>query len=199
MGEQNIGTILDSVERVYRNYRRNGIYRCQKWKQHRLNVFYPDVTSTLTTLIIDGISSHSSLLDSYVVLYAAFMSSLHKIVGIKFGKNYLMNWKFFDSLIPELIVHSFLSFSTSRSFRPNPSRFLWTSLRFFARHYYHIIYRLHRHWTRWQRMLEFTDVDLWTLQFSSGFINTHIWCHSSPSERGFYGAQSGTVAEDLAK
>ncbi|KAF8813324.1 hypothetical protein BYT27DRAFT_7180798 [Phlegmacium glaucopus] len=67
MGEQNIGTILDSVEEVYRNHRRN------------------DVTSTLTTLIIDGISSHSSLLDSYVVLYAAFVSSLHKTVGVEFA------------------------------------------------------------------------------------------------------------------
>jgi hypothetical protein len=46
----------------------------------------PDVTSTLTTLVIDGIASHSSLLDSYVVLYAAFISSLHKIVGLEFGK-----------------------------------------------------------------------------------------------------------------
>jgi hypothetical protein len=44
-----------------------------------------DVTSRLTTLIINGIASHSSLLDSYVVLYAAFVSSLHKIVGIEFG------------------------------------------------------------------------------------------------------------------
>ncbi|KAJ6576616.1 hypothetical protein DFH09DRAFT_1149872 [Mycena vulgaris] len=44
-----------------------------------------DVTSTLTTLIVDGISSHSSLLDSYVVLYAAFVSSLHKIIGIEFA------------------------------------------------------------------------------------------------------------------
>jgi nucleolar MIF4G domain-containing protein 1 len=45
-----------------------------------------DVTATLTTLIIDGISSHSSLLDSYVVLNAAFVSSLHKIVGVEFGQ-----------------------------------------------------------------------------------------------------------------
>jgi nucleolar MIF4G domain-containing protein 1 len=45
----------------------------------------PDVTHTLTHLIIDGISSHSSLLDSYVVLYAAFVSSLHRLVGVEFG------------------------------------------------------------------------------------------------------------------
>ena len=52
---------------------------------YRALTFAADVTSTLTTLIIDGISSHSILLDSYVVLYAAFVSSLHKIVGVEFG------------------------------------------------------------------------------------------------------------------
>ncbi|KAF7336720.1 MIF4G/MA4-domain-containing protein [Mycena venus] len=67
MTEQNISSILDSIEEIYRKHRRN------------------DVTSTLTTLIVDGISSHSSLLDSYVVLYGAFVSSLHKIVGIEFA------------------------------------------------------------------------------------------------------------------
>ncbi|KAJ7274276.1 MIF4G/MA4 domain-containing protein [Mycena haematopus] len=67
MTEQNIASILDSIEEIYRKHRRN------------------DVTSTLTTLIVDGISSHSSLLDSYVVLHAAFVSSLHKIVGIEFA------------------------------------------------------------------------------------------------------------------
>ncbi|KAJ7475957.1 hypothetical protein FB451DRAFT_1034114 [Mycena latifolia] len=71
MTEQNIGSILDSIEEIYRKHRRN------------------DVTSTLTTLIVDGISSHSSLLDSYVVLYAAFVSSLHKIVGIEFAAYFL--------------------------------------------------------------------------------------------------------------
>lgn len=44
-----------------------------------------DVTSTLTKLIIDAISSHSTLLDSYVVLHAAFVSALQKLVGIEFG------------------------------------------------------------------------------------------------------------------
>ncbi|KAJ7170843.1 hypothetical protein C8R43DRAFT_981266 [Mycena crocata] len=73
MTEQNIGSILDSIEEIYRKNRRN------------------DVTSTLTTLIVDGISSHSSLLDSYVVLYAAFVSSLHKIVGIEFAAYFVQN------------------------------------------------------------------------------------------------------------
>ncbi len=65
-----------------------------KLKYHKLthNV---DVTSVLTTLIIDGISSHSILLDSYVVLYAAFVSSLHKIIGVEFGTQFASN----DSLI----------------------------------------------------------------------------------------------------
>ncbi|CAA7266968.1 unnamed protein product [Cyclocybe aegerita] len=67
MSEQNIGTIITSIEEVYREHRRN------------------DVTSTLTTLIINGISSHSMLLDSYVVLYATFVASLHKISGVEFA------------------------------------------------------------------------------------------------------------------
>ncbi|KAF5367452.1 hypothetical protein D9758_003658 [Tetrapyrgos nigripes] len=73
MSEQNIGSIVDSIEEVYRNHRRH------------------DVTSTLTTLIIDGICSHSSLLDSYVVLYAAFVCSLHKIIGVEFAAYFIQN------------------------------------------------------------------------------------------------------------
>lgn len=44
------------------------------------------MTSTITTLIAEGISSHSMLLDSYVVLHAAFIASLHKLVGVEFGE-----------------------------------------------------------------------------------------------------------------
>ncbi|KAG6853988.1 hypothetical protein C0991_011851 [Blastosporella zonata] len=73
MSEQNMGAILDSIEGIYRENRRN------------------DVTTSLTTLVINGISSHSSLLDSYVVLYAAFVSSLHKIVGIEFAAYFVQN------------------------------------------------------------------------------------------------------------
>ncbi|KAH9481342.1 Suppressor of glycerol defect protein 1 [Psilocybe cubensis] len=71
MTEQNIASIVDSFEGVYREHRRN------------------DVTSTTTTLIINGISSHSSLLDSYVVIYAAFVSSLYKVVGIEFAAHFV--------------------------------------------------------------------------------------------------------------
>ncbi|KAI0342843.1 hypothetical protein BDW22DRAFT_1357370 [Trametopsis cervina] len=73
MTEQNISTILDGVEEIYRKERRH------------------DVTSTLTTLIIDGISAHSILLDSYVVLHAAFISSLHKIIGVEFAAYFVQN------------------------------------------------------------------------------------------------------------
>ncbi|KAF8896428.1 armadillo-type protein [Infundibulicybe gibba] len=73
MSEQNMASIIESVEDAYRNHRRN------------------DVTSTITTLILDGISSHSSLLDSYVVLHAAFISSLHKIIGVDFAAYFVQN------------------------------------------------------------------------------------------------------------
>ena len=46
-----------------------------------------DVTETLTKLLIDGISSHSMLLDQYVVLHAAFVSALHRLIGIEFGQS----------------------------------------------------------------------------------------------------------------
>ena len=52
-----------------------------------LNTYVVDVSSTLTALIVDGISSHSMLLDQYVVLHAAFVASLHKIIGVEFGES----------------------------------------------------------------------------------------------------------------
>ncbi|TEB34519.1 ARM repeat-containing protein [Coprinellus micaceus] len=71
MSEVNISSIVDGIEEIYRNNSRN------------------DVTSTLTKLIIDGISSHSTLLDSYVVLHGAFVSALHKLVGIEFAAHFV--------------------------------------------------------------------------------------------------------------
>ncbi len=43
------------------------------------------MASSITKLVIEGISSHSMLLDSYVVLHAALISSLHKVIGVEFG------------------------------------------------------------------------------------------------------------------
>ncbi|KAL4072651.1 hypothetical protein V8B97DRAFT_1885612 [Scleroderma yunnanense] len=67
MSEQNMTTVLDGIEEVYRKHRRH------------------DVTSTLSTLIIEGVSSHAMLLDSFVVLHAAFISSMHRLIGVEFA------------------------------------------------------------------------------------------------------------------
>ena len=47
--------------------------------------FVSDVNTTLTTLILNVISSRDNMLDTFVVLYATLIASLHKIVGIEFG------------------------------------------------------------------------------------------------------------------
>ncbi|KAI0065323.1 hypothetical protein BV25DRAFT_1928190 [Artomyces pyxidatus] len=73
LSEQNIAGILEEVEEVYRQHRRH------------------DVTSLITSLIIDGISAHSILLDSYVVLHAAFVSSLYRIIGVEFAAFFVEN------------------------------------------------------------------------------------------------------------
>ncbi|KXN88612.1 Suppressor of glycerol defect protein 1 [Leucoagaricus sp. SymC.cos] len=73
MSEQNLSSIIDSIEDLYRNNRRH------------------DVTSSITNLVIEGISSHSMLLDSYVVLHAALISSLHKIIGVEFAAHFVQN------------------------------------------------------------------------------------------------------------
>ncbi|KIK94383.1 hypothetical protein PAXRUDRAFT_828062 [Paxillus rubicundulus Ve08.2h10] len=73
MSEQNMSTVLDGMEEIYRKHRRH------------------DVTSSMTTLIIDGISSHAMLLDSFVVLHAAFISSMHKLIGIEFAAFIVQN------------------------------------------------------------------------------------------------------------
>jgi nucleolar MIF4G domain-containing protein 1 len=73
LSEQNIASILDGVEEAYRKHRR------------------ADVSSALTTLIIDGIAAHANLLDSYVALNAALVAALHKIVGIEFGAHFVQH------------------------------------------------------------------------------------------------------------
>jgi nucleolar MIF4G domain-containing protein 1 len=48
-----------------------------------------DVTASITSLIIESISAHSTLLDSFVVLHAALISSLHRLMGVEFGRGTL--------------------------------------------------------------------------------------------------------------
>src|SRR6266508_4623532 len=52
---------------------------------------FTDVTSTLATLVISSISNHSSLLDSFVVVYAAFVATLHKVIGVDFAAHFVQN------------------------------------------------------------------------------------------------------------
>jgi nucleolar MIF4G domain-containing protein 1 len=59
---------------------------------HRLNHsthFELDVTSAITSFVIESISAHSTLLDSYVILHATLVSSLYRIIGVEFGKSSL--------------------------------------------------------------------------------------------------------------
>lgn len=71
MSEQNIASVLADFEEAYRKHRRH------------------DVTSTLTTLILDGIASHGAHLDSFVVLHAALVGALHRLVGIEFAAHFV--------------------------------------------------------------------------------------------------------------
>ncbi|KAF8525807.1 hypothetical protein BU17DRAFT_74234 [Hysterangium stoloniferum] len=73
LSEQNIASIIASFEELYRKHPRN------------------DVSSTLTKLIIDGISSHSSHLDAFVVLHASLVASLHKIIGVGFAGPFIQS------------------------------------------------------------------------------------------------------------
>ena len=48
-----------------------------------------DVTASITSFVVESISAHSALLDSYVILHAALISSLHRLVGVEFGRDSL--------------------------------------------------------------------------------------------------------------
>ncbi|KAF8263879.1 MIF4G-domain-containing protein [Lactarius quietus] len=69
LSEQNISTILGNIEALYREHRRH------------------DVTTSITSFIIEVVSTHSALLDSHVILHAALVSSLHRTIGAEFGKD----------------------------------------------------------------------------------------------------------------
>ena len=89
MSEQNLSMILDGVEQVYSIFRRHST--CPSSYSSTLANKFIDVTSTLTRLIINGITSHSILLDSFVALHAAFVSSLHRLIGVEFGMSLYKN------------------------------------------------------------------------------------------------------------
>lgn len=53
------------------------------------NPLTPDVTTTLTTLVIQMIASKANLLDSFVVLYASLVGAVHRVVGLEFGAHFV--------------------------------------------------------------------------------------------------------------
>ncbi|CAE6450582.1 unnamed protein product [Rhizoctonia solani] len=71
--EQNIEGIVGEVEALYRSNPRN------------------DVTQALTNVILDSVSSSANLLDTFVILHAAFVAAIHKIVGIEFAAFFIEN------------------------------------------------------------------------------------------------------------
>ncbi|TDL25786.1 hypothetical protein BD410DRAFT_765514 [Rickenella mellea] len=73
LSEQNIATILKELESLYQTHRRH------------------DMTATVTSLVIEGTCSHSTLLDSYVTLHAGLVACLHKIVGVDFGAYFVQH------------------------------------------------------------------------------------------------------------
>ncbi|KAH7335592.1 armadillo-type protein [Rhizoctonia solani] len=73
LSEQNIEGIVGEVEALYRSNPRN------------------DVTQALTTIILDSVSSSANLLDTFVILHAAFVAAIHKIIGIEFAAFFIEN------------------------------------------------------------------------------------------------------------
>ncbi|CAJ0887051.1 16720_t:CDS:2, partial [Entrophospora sp. SA101] len=66
LSESNIESIVINIEELYKKYTRH------------------DVNSNLTNLILNTISSKSTLLDQFVIVYATLIASLYKIIGIDF-------------------------------------------------------------------------------------------------------------------
>ncbi|KZT53500.1 ARM repeat-containing protein [Calocera cornea HHB12733] len=88
--EQNIASIVSEIEALYRGFSRN------------------DVTTILTSLVLETISSRSNLLDSFVILYSALIASLTKIIGIEFGASFVhdlvTSYKKHYSALPTIVV-----------------------------------------------------------------------------------------------
>lgn len=72
LGEGNLESIVvEMMESLYHQYSR------------------ANVTDVLTTLIIQTVSSSSNLVDTFVILHAALVASLHRLVGLEFGAHFL--------------------------------------------------------------------------------------------------------------
>ncbi|ORX37365.1 armadillo-type protein [Kockovaella imperatae] len=70
LSEMNMSGILNEIESLYRDHSRNS------------------VTTSITDLTIQMISSRSNLLDSFVALYATLVGALHRVIGLEFGAHF---------------------------------------------------------------------------------------------------------------
>ncbi|CAI2167825.1 11174_t:CDS:10 [Funneliformis geosporum] len=66
LSESNIESIIINVEELY-----------QKFTRH-------DVTSSITSLVLNLITSRSTILDQFVIIYATLVAAFYKIIGIDF-------------------------------------------------------------------------------------------------------------------
>jgi nucleolar MIF4G domain-containing protein 1 len=74
LGEGNLESIvMEMMESLYHQYSR------------------ANVTEMLTTLIMQTVTSSSNLVDTFVILYAALVASLHRLVGLEFGAHFLQS------------------------------------------------------------------------------------------------------------
>ena len=71
LGDGNIDTIVTELCGLYRSFARG------------------DVTMMVTRLILDTIAARTNLTDSIVVLYAALIVAMHRLVGVEFGASFL--------------------------------------------------------------------------------------------------------------
>ncbi len=71
LGDGNIDTIVSEYEALYRTHAR------------------AHVTATVTQLILDTITSRSNLIDTFVILHAALVAALHKVVGVEFAAYFI--------------------------------------------------------------------------------------------------------------
>lgn len=85
MGDANIDTIVTEFEALYRSHSR------------------AEVTSMITSILIDTISARSNLIDTYVILHASFVAAMHKVVGVEFAAFFVQRMveeltKFYEQL-----------------------------------------------------------------------------------------------------
>lgn len=89
LSEANLISILGDIEKLYQDYPRR------------------DVTSTLLDLLLSLVSDRSVLNDTFIILHAAFIAAIYKVIGMDFGAELIQNIvERFDGLYEETGAHS---------------------------------------------------------------------------------------------